>query len=367
MIVTLCTERIRTLDDIRAFLGGNEAADITPHGREAAYAFIERALVRFRYHLGLSRAGKGLVREFLAKVTGYSDSQLSRLIAQQRRTGRIRDHRLRPPARPFATVYITADAVLPTEVDEAFGQLSGPATKRILWRQYHVFGDERFERLAEISNGHIYNLRGRRAYRSARTTFRATRGAISPVGAASWLGLVPILKRPPSRWRSPHHPATFRPCRSCSPSVERNRLMARTKRVRRSYSAGEWGRNRVRVFPDPETGLFQIEWRENGRTLSRSLGHRDWARAKKQADEFAAGFNSPEFHREAPTEPEPLTWRRCLTSTATRSPPPRPIGRGGTREPRWRCSSSSSARTASPQPSPVGTGTGSYGRVGRAG
>ena len=139
-------------------------------------------MVRFRYHIGLSRAGKGRVREFLAKVTGYSDSQLSRLIAQQRRTGRIRDHRLRPPARPFATVYTTADAVLPAEVDEAFGQLSGPATKRILWRQYHVFGDERFERLAEISNGHIYNLRGRRAYRSARTTFRATRGAISSIG-----------------------------------------------------------------------------------------------------------------------------------------------------------------------------------------
>ena len=180
--MTLCTERIRTLDDIRAFLDGSEAADITPHDREAAYAFIERALVRFKYHFGLSRAGKGLVREFLAKVTGYSDAQLSRLIAQQRRTGRIRDHRLRPPARPFATVYTTADAVLLAEVDEACGQLSGPATKRILWRQYHVFGDERFERLARISNGHIYNLRGRRAYRSARTTFRATRGAISSIG-----------------------------------------------------------------------------------------------------------------------------------------------------------------------------------------
>ena len=180
--MTLCTERIRTLDDIRAFLDGSEAADITPHDREVAYAFIERALVRFKYHFGLSRAGKGLVREFLAKVTGYSDAQLSRLIAQQRRTGRIRDHRLRPPARPFATVYTTADAVLLAEVDEAFGQLSGPATKRILWRQYHVFGDERFERLAGISNGHIYNLRGRRAYRSARTTFRATRGAISSIG-----------------------------------------------------------------------------------------------------------------------------------------------------------------------------------------
>ena len=129
MIVTLCTERIRTLDDIRAFLDGNVAADITPHDRKAAYAFVERTLVRFRYHFGLSRAGKGRVREFLAKVTGYSDSQLSRLIAQQRRTGRIRDHRLRPRARPFATVYTTADAVLLAEVDEAFGQPSGPATK----------------------------------------------------------------------------------------------------------------------------------------------------------------------------------------------------------------------------------------------
>ena len=50
--------------------------------------------------------------------------------------------------------------------------------------------------------------------------------------------------------------------------------MARTKRSRRSYSAGEWGRNRVRVFADPKTGLYQIEWRENGRRLSRSLKQR---------------------------------------------------------------------------------------------
>ena len=69
--MTLCTERIRTLDDIRAFLGGSEAADITPHDRAAAYAFVERTLVRFRYHTGLPRAGKGPVRAFLAKVTGY--------------------------------------------------------------------------------------------------------------------------------------------------------------------------------------------------------------------------------------------------------------------------------------------------------
>ncbi len=87
--------------------------------------------------------------------------------------------------------------------------------------------------------------------------------------------------------------------------------MARTKRSRRSYGAGEWGRNRVRVFPDPKTGLFQVEWRDNGRRLTRSLGHRDWRRAKRQADQFAAGFiDAPTGEKEA--EPEPLTLERLF-------------------------------------------------------
>ena len=53
--------------------------------------------------------------------------------------------------------------------------------------------------------------------------------------------------------------------------------------------------------------MFQIEWRENGRRLTRSLKHRDWRRAKRQADEFAAGFAGPEMHGKAEAEPEPLT------------------------------------------------------------
>ena len=86
--------------------------------------------------------------------------------------------------------------------------------------------------------------------------------------------------------------------------------MARTRRSRRSYGAGEWGRNRVRVFPDPKTGRYQIEWRENGRRLTRSLGHRSWTRAKRQADEFAAGFAEVNGRNES--EPEPLTLEKLF-------------------------------------------------------
>ncbi len=89
-------------------------------------------------------------------------------------------------------------------------------------------------------------------------------------------------------------------------------MMARTKRDRRSYSAGEWGRNRVRVFADPKTGIYQIEWRENGRRLTRSLKHRDWARAKRQADEVAAGLAVHEPAGKAEAEPEPLTLEKLF-------------------------------------------------------
>ena len=37
------------------------------------------------------------------------------------------------------------------------------------------------------------------------------------------------------------------------------------------------------MFPDAKTGLYQIEWRENGRRLTRSLEHRDWVRAKRRS------------------------------------------------------------------------------------
>ena len=72
----------------------------------------------------------------------------------------------------------------------------------------------------------------------------------------------------------------------------------------------------MRVFPDPKTGLLQIEWRENGRRLTRSLKHRDWARAKRQADEFAAGFAGVKANGRKEAEPEPLTLERQIVSGA---------------------------------------------------
>ena len=105
-------------------------------------------------------------------MTGLSRAQLTRLMAQHRSTGRIRDRRSAGPSRPFTRRYTAADIRLLTEVDTALGQRCGPATRAVLRRQYEVFGDERFARLAGLSNGHLYNLRASRTYAVPYDCFR---------------------------------------------------------------------------------------------------------------------------------------------------------------------------------------------------
>ena len=128
--------------------------------RGSVYEFVRRALVRLDYGR-LGKSDKGLVRRYLAKVTGRSRAQPTRLIGQHRETGRIEDRRGGAPAHPFERRYTRADVRRLAVVDAAMGQMSGPATRALMRRQYERFGDGRFERLAGLSNGHLYNPRFR--------------------------------------------------------------------------------------------------------------------------------------------------------------------------------------------------------------
>ena len=124
------------------------------------------------------------------------------------------------------------------------------------------------------------------------------------------------------------------------------------------------GRNRVRVFPHPKTGLYQIEWRENGRRLTRSLGHRDWTQAKRQADEFATSFVGPDLNGKAEAEPEPLTLGTRFDIYGEEVTPTRGKRTRERDRVKARCSCGSSDRTATPPPSPSATGTDSSKRGG---
>jgi len=180
MIVTLQTAGLQTLAQVRAFVEGNEPVSFTLTDRTAAHLWMADTLKRFRYKR-CTRADKGLLRRYLAKVTGRSRAQVTRAITQFCRNGVIEDRR-KAPVKPFVRCYTAEDIRLLAEVDALHGSLSGPATRKLCERMYQVFGDARFERLAGLSNGHLYNLRQHKTYRAQRGSFDKTRSVRVQIG-----------------------------------------------------------------------------------------------------------------------------------------------------------------------------------------
>jgi hypothetical protein len=180
MIVNLDTRRLKTLDDVRAFLAGSTPFDLAISERAAAYRWIEDTLRQLRYAT-LGKVDKGTVRAYLEKVTGLSRAQVTRLIGQFLQHGKVRDRR-GPPAKPFLRRYTPADVRLLAATDVLHEQPAGPAVRKICERAFEIFGDADYERLARISNGHVYNLRNSTGYRRQRQVFEKTRPTTVKIG-----------------------------------------------------------------------------------------------------------------------------------------------------------------------------------------
>jgi transposase InsO family protein len=67
-------------------------------------------------------------------------------------------------------------------MDKANEDVCGPAIVHLLSRAFTVYGDQRYERLAELSASHLYNLRKSTPYQAQRTTFTKTRPVCNPIG-----------------------------------------------------------------------------------------------------------------------------------------------------------------------------------------
>lgn len=178
--MTLDTRRLTCIADMQAFLDGSDAIQFQSPDPAGRRQWLADLLRRFRYRT-LRRADKGTLRCFAMKVGGFSRAQLTRLIAQWLDTGQLTDRR-GPPARPFQRRYTPADVAALVELDRLHGQLSGPATRKLAERACCLFGDTRYQRLATISVGHLYNLRASAGYRKQRGHYQHTRPVVSVIG-----------------------------------------------------------------------------------------------------------------------------------------------------------------------------------------
>ena len=170
--------KLDSAEAIKAFLGSADKLEFQVT-KEKRYEWIAGTLKRTNY-FKLSTKDKGPVREYMERMTGYSWSQLKRLIVQYREKrwiGRTASNR-----HTFAMHYTHSDVLLLAKTDEAHQTLSGPATKKLFERAYQVYGDPAYERLAYISVSHLYNLRKGTFYQRQRRHFTKTQKSAVQIG-----------------------------------------------------------------------------------------------------------------------------------------------------------------------------------------
>lgn len=156
---------------INDFLSGSAGIEFTGQSRGERYAWVQATLVEQQY-FSLDKKKRGAVRALLSRVSGLSMPQITRLIRSYRQHGEIRA--AVTARRRFPIKYTIEDLELLIEVDRAHQRLSGPATRRILQREWHIFGKREYARLAEISVAHLYNLRHSVGYRQRAVEFSRT-------------------------------------------------------------------------------------------------------------------------------------------------------------------------------------------------
>ena len=168
-----------SLEQIRALLAASQEVRFAGHGRAEVYAWIGKTL-REQDYGKQTREAKGLLRTYVLKMTGLSRAQVTRLIGQHTRQGEVKEVVYR--RHRFAAHYTRTDAALLAAVDEAHDTLSGPATRRILEREFTEFGKLDYQRLAQISVAQLYRLRQSKSYRTRRTHFTKTQPTPVSIG-----------------------------------------------------------------------------------------------------------------------------------------------------------------------------------------
>jgi hypothetical protein len=179
MNITMDTTHIPTLIQMADFVSGSSAIGLHCANRKDAYSYIEQVLVACSYRK-LRKLDKGIIRAYLAQVTGFSPATLTRLLKQHEKHRCIILSRRTQPT--FVGKYLPEDVIELARIDEAHEDLSGPAICRILKREYEVFGNQACMRLKDLSASHLYNLRKTNRYQRRHMTFTKTKPASIPIG-----------------------------------------------------------------------------------------------------------------------------------------------------------------------------------------
>ena len=179
MVIQMNDSQLDRIESLGSFLKSSGKVSFQGKERVEVYAWIEETLIRFSY-LTLKKKEKGTLKKYLKKMTGYSRAQITRLVGQYRRTGRVRLSSI--AKHGFGRRYPDEEIKLLAQTDELHEYPNGNALKKTLQRLVTVFGLTAYLNLSRISPAHIYNLRRSKVYQRLGKVYQPTRPAMVKLG-----------------------------------------------------------------------------------------------------------------------------------------------------------------------------------------
>ncbi|HUQ84786.1 MAG TPA: hypothetical protein VM077_00535 [Candidatus Limnocylindrales bacterium] len=178
MNITMIDTGLNDLNSLSKFLKGVPPIQFSASSKKEKYEWVKEVLNRFDFR-HLKKRERGMVREYIRKMTGYSNAQISRLV-QKYLLGKL--YFLDYKRHVFPTRYSPVDIALLCKTDNIHQRLNGFATRQILIREYSKYAKPEYQKISQISVAHIYRLRGTRVYQAKSLTFKNTQAVKRNIG-----------------------------------------------------------------------------------------------------------------------------------------------------------------------------------------
>lgn len=149
-----------SISQMEEFLNTNKELGVQYEiiSKKDKYEFVKNSLWAINYNR-LDKKEKHSVLGYIKYLTGYSKTQLKRLVKKWRQ-GKLFYNPAQKRSR-FAKKYFPSDIKLLIQTDILHECLSGEATRKILKREFEVFSRIEYGNISHISSSHIYNIRNK--------------------------------------------------------------------------------------------------------------------------------------------------------------------------------------------------------------
>lgn len=178
MNTTMIVPNVSNISDLEKFVADMPKNTFSSASKKEAYEWVKNILTTFSFR-DCKRKDRGKIRKYIQTITGYSVSQITRLV-EKYLLGKLT---ITPYKRcSFSPQYSPADIALLCTTDNAHSRLNGHATKKILEREYGEFGHLEYANISRISVSQLYRLRSTRIYQSKSLTYSHTQAVKRNIG-----------------------------------------------------------------------------------------------------------------------------------------------------------------------------------------